>query len=136
MPPPMRRGRRNRTLSRRGSKRAPTLNQTNQPQTARQSELESTVPHVRPPSAGSVVADRTLRRGPDVPFNRSLHLRAAQLERERPPPRVGGARGAPAPPPRAPGGGAPPPGPAAAGRRGGGGSPSATAGRAARPGSS
>ena len=74
MPPPMRRGRRNRTLSRRGPKRAPTLDQTNQLQTARQSELASTVLHVRPPSDGSVVADRTLRRGPDVPLNRSLRL--------------------------------------------------------------
>jgi len=38
------------------------------------SELASTVFHVRPPSAGSVVADRTLRRGPDVPLNRSPRL--------------------------------------------------------------
>src|SRR5215210_1186370 len=67
MPPPMRRGRRNRTLSSSSSERASTLNQTNQLQTARQSELASTVLHVRPPSDGSVVADRTLRRGPDVP---------------------------------------------------------------------
>jgi hypothetical protein len=32
-------------------------------------DLPSTVLHGRPPSAGSVVADRTLRRGPDVPLN-------------------------------------------------------------------
>src|SRR4051794_17484022 len=58
-PPPMRRGHRNRTLGRRSPERAPTLNQTNQLQPPGQSELASTVFHVRPlPPKLSVVADQ------------------------------------------------------------------------------
>jgi hypothetical protein len=66
MPPPMRRGRRNRTLSRRGAKRASPLDQPDQLQTARQSELASTVFHVRP-LLRSCQSSRTnsLRTGPD-----------------------------------------------------------------------
>src|SRR5215210_802901 len=79
-PPPMRRGDRNRTLSRRRSKRAPTLNQPNQLQTARQSELASTVFHVRPllRSCQSSLTN-SLRTGPDNLLNRSLRAWAAHL---------------------------------------------------------
>ena len=52
MPPPVRCGRRNRTRSRRGSQRAPTLDQTHQLQTAGHAELASTVFHVRSPLEG------------------------------------------------------------------------------------
>jgi hypothetical protein len=52
VPPTMRRGRRNSTLRRRRAKRTPPLNQPDQPQPSGQSELASTVLHVRPPSEG------------------------------------------------------------------------------------
>jgi histidinol dehydrogenase len=63
----MRRGRRNRTLSSGSSKRASTLDQTNQLQTTRQSELASTVFHVRAllRSLQSSLTE-SLRTGPDV----------------------------------------------------------------------
>jgi hypothetical protein len=78
MPPPMRRGDRNSTLSRRGPKRAPTLDQADQLQTARQSELASTVFHVRAllRSLQSSLTE-SLRTGPDVAS--TVH----QLRRQR-----------------------------------------------------
>ena len=82
-PPPMRRGHRNSTLIRRGAKRGPTLDQPNQPQPPGQSELASTVFHVRPlPSKLSVVADQQPPDGAGHLLNRSLSPQAAHLARQ------------------------------------------------------
>jgi hypothetical protein len=79
-PPPMRRRDRNRTLSRGGSKRASTLNQQDQLQPPGQSELASTVFHVRPlPSELSVVADQQPPDGAGRLLNRSPSPWAAHL---------------------------------------------------------
>ena len=95
MPPPMRRGRRNSTLSSCRPKRASTLNQSNQLQTARQSELASTVFHVRPSFGAPVVADRTLRRGrtSPQPFTRSAGSAPSSAPAARRRPRRQDARG-------------------------------------------
>src|SRR4051812_1202595 len=82
MPPPMRGGRRNRTLSRRGPKRAPTLNQTDQLQPARQSELASTVFHVRPPLEVQSSLTAPSIGGRTIPLSRSPSPQAAQLVRQ------------------------------------------------------
>ncbi len=68
MPPPMRRGRRNRTLSGRRPERS-IHSQSNEP-TANGPPVRACVSGPPRPASlgrGPVIADRTLRRGPDVP---------------------------------------------------------------------
>src|SRR3954453_11366751 len=74
MPPTMRRGRRNGTLSSRGPDRAPTLDQTDQPQPAGHAEPASTVFHVRSPLQGqsSLTAPSIGDRTSPQPFTKSV----------------------------------------------------------------